>query len=502
TRRYFNTPNWLELLKHFISKIAKDEYSYSMYENQARNSGDGILNLPKLASIISEDFNAKWYQDENFRTNDVELCEQVTQGVKPLKAEMAYYIKSFTQKAKQYTAEIDLLENLCKESISGIITTNYDTFLDELSNFKCYVGQSELLVSSLQGIAEIYKIHGSVNEPNSLVLDDKDYQNFDAKMKYISAKLLTIFLEYPVVFLGYSISDLNIKNIFDSILDCLGEDKRVLLKNSLFFIEYPEKDNTDFDITSHSISLGSRSLEMTKIIMSDYSLLYKSMQNYQMKIPVRILRHLRQAFFEYTINTEPSNTVQVLDLDDVDYEKDQILVTIGKSSDMSKYGLLGITSNDVYKDIFIDNLSSKFKADDILQAIVKLEKSAGILPKYKYIKDATSEIPPKLKIFEQYDDFLSETTKKNRYMSKITERSVIGILSNDKTKSTPAYYLQYLTEEEMNVEDLGEYLNSLFINTPNLFETIKNDSKRSDIRRLIRVFDFLKYKRAMNKASS
>ena len=167
-------------------------------------------------------------------------------------------------------------------------------------------------------------------------------QNFIAKMKYISAKLLTIFLEYPVIFIGYSISDRNIRSIFESILDCLGEDKKALLKDRLFFIEYAGNNNQACSIGTHTISLGSRSLEMTKITMSDYSLLYKSLQNYQMRIPVRILRHLRKAFFEYTITTQPSNTIQVLDLEDVDYERDQILVTLGKSSDMSKYGLLGI----------------------------------------------------------------------------------------------------------------------------------------------------------------
>ncbi len=496
TRRYLNTPGWLKMLEHFISRIAKDEYSYSMYKNQASEGRNDILNLPKLASIIAKDFNARWYQDETFRTNNIELRKQVAQGVKPIKAETAYYIKSFRQTVDQHTSEIELLKELCRDSISGIITTNFDTFLDELSNYKCYIGQSELLISPIQGIAEIYKIHGCVNNPSSLVLDDTDYQNFITNMQYISAKLLTIFLEYPVIFLGYSISDPNIKRIFEAILDCLGEDKKALLKNRLFFVEYSGESNINHSIGSHTISLGSRSLEMTKIVLSDYSLLYKSLHNYQMKIPVRILRHLRKAFFEYTITTQPSSTVQVLDLDDVDYEHDQLLVTLGKSSDMSRYGLLGITPNDIYKDIFMNNLSSKFTADDILIAIAKNEKSATILPKYKYITNAKNEIPPDLTVYEEYDDFLSKTTKKNRNIGTITDRSVLGILHSEKTKSIPAYYLQFLTEDEMDIEDLGEYLNSLFVNAPDLFDTIKEGNKRSDIRRLIRIYDFLKYKKS------
>ena len=56
--------------------------------------------------------------------------------------------------------------------------------------------------------------------------------------------------------------------------------------------------------------------------------------------------------------------------------------------------------------------------------------------------------------------------------------------------------MQYLTEEEMDLEDLGEYLNSLFIEAPDLFDTIKDNNRRTDIRRLIRIYDFLKYKKS------
>ncbi len=57
-----------------------------------------------------------------------------------------------------------------------------------------------------------------------------------------------------------------------------------------------------------------------------------------MKIPVRILRHLRQAFFEFTITNQPTATVQAMKLDDVDLEKGNILVMIGRSSEISKLG--------------------------------------------------------------------------------------------------------------------------------------------------------------------
>lgn len=67
---------------------------------------------------------------------------------------------------------------------------------------KIYVGQSQLIFSAIQGIAEIYKIHGSVEVPESIVINEEDYVEFERKSTYLAAKLMTIFMEYPIIFMG------------------------------------------------------------------------------------------------------------------------------------------------------------------------------------------------------------------------------------------------------------------------------------------------------------
>ena len=65
------------------------------------------------------------------------------------------------------------------------------------------------------------------------------------KITYLAAKLITIFIEHPIVFIGYSINDSNIKEILSSIVKCLNQEKIKKLQNNLFFVEWNPDENSD-----------------------------------------------------------------------------------------------------------------------------------------------------------------------------------------------------------------------------------------------------------------
>ena len=280
SKRYLDLPNWNGLLRHFAEKIRNDEFIYEYYLNKCRTSANYADKLlPHVASAIQQDFDDFWFIKPSFRSTSVEVLKQVHNGVSPFKAEVAEYIRTSGKLQEKYAEEITLLSKISTENISGVITTNYDTFLeDHLDGYKKYVGQNELLFSAIQGSAEIYKIHGSIESPESLVINANDYSIFEQRSKYLTAKLMTIFIEYPIIFMGYSLSDTNIQNIIQNIAECLTNEQLNILKDRFIFIEY--KENMDgYTISDTIFPLQNKAfLQMKRIQLSDYSLLYNALQ--------------------------------------------------------------------------------------------------------------------------------------------------------------------------------------------------------------------------------
>lgn len=87
---------------------------------------------------------------------------------------------------------------------------------------------------------------------------------------------------------------------------------------------------------------------------------------------------------------------------------------------------------------------------------------------------------------------ISATIKNNRkYFGNY--RSVNQIWNQEKIIASRALRLiAYLPEEQIDVKELEGILNELFENDKNILQNV-DSNERSDIRRLIRVYDYLKW---------
>ena len=218
-------------------------------------------------------------------------------------------MKKHSNPIEKYEGEISKLKSLSKKNLSGVITTNYDLFFeDTFSDYKPFVGQDNLCFSAIQGIAEIYKIHGSVNEPESLVINDSDYRIFREKGKYLASKLLTIFMEYPIIFIGYSLGDTNIRDILADISVCIPESKLKALQERFIFVDY-SPGTAGYEISEYEIDLGSKRITMTKISLEDFGILYDALTSKVAAVPVKLLRRFKEDLYSFALSQKPGTTL-------------------------------------------------------------------------------------------------------------------------------------------------------------------------------------------------
>lgn len=492
TRRYYNLPNWNDLLKYFSEKIKDDEFIFNSYINMAKSLEQKAGLLPKVAELIQKDFDKKWFENKNIRTLNKEYLIKVKNGISPFKAEIAMYIKNKSVIQENYLKEIEMLKEISRKNISGVITTNYDMFLENnLDGYRKFIGQEELIFSSIQGLAEIYKIHGSIENPETIVINEEDYIKFEKQSSYLAAKLMTIFMEYPIIFMGYSISDTNILKILEAIVECMPSAKLEQLRDRFIFVEYKE-DEEDLQISSHTILINGKSIFMTKVTTSDFSKIYSALKNKKSKIPARILRTFKEELYNYTLTNTPTANLRVASINDNRIDGEELVMAIGKVSDLGLKGLKGLESNEWYKNILLDNL--EFSADELLEyAYPKLAKMNSFnIPLNKYLKQAEKRYEEYEKRAKEnnFEKIISKSLKNSR--KYITYSSVKEIWDKEKLNIERATrYIAGLTEKQINLSELEIVLRELFKNE-NILEE-RSPNVRTNIRRLISIYDYLKW---------
>ena len=241
TKRYFNLYSWEELLRKFAFDFSQDEFRFDKYKNNIDSTVPNIL-YPKIASILEKDYNNAVLSLDKYKEFREKYKEQIKSGISPFKIALAEYFSNINIETCS-NEEFIFFKNNMQAHVAGIITTNYDLVLDNIFNkFTVYTNQEELIFADIYNIGEIYKIHGSATNPDSIIINEEDYNIFNKKYAYLTAKLLTIFIENPIIFIGYSMNDSNIHAIMKSISECLNQEHLKKLENRLIFIEYSETE--------------------------------------------------------------------------------------------------------------------------------------------------------------------------------------------------------------------------------------------------------------------
>jgi len=500
SRRYIGLETWSDLLARFCKNI-KD---YGFYLSNA--NGD----LPRTATLMAKDFNPMWWEHVDYEKSKQEYGNEATEQSASLKFEIAQYLRglSLEYKDKGLADEINVLSRM---NVDGIITTNWDLLLEDLfPDYKVFIGQEELIFSNPQSIAEIYKIHGCSSRPSSLILTEDDYLDFQDKNPYLAAKLITIFVEHPVIFLGYSINDPHIQDIIGSIARCVGADKLKQLEENLIFVERAHSYEQDA-FEGATITIGASKVRVTLIRTHDFSKIYAAVEATKRKIPARVLRYCKEQMYELVKSTDPEVKLAVRDLDDIG-EKDDIEFVVGvgvaeafrkreesvtekQKEVMTARGYTGITVDDVFVDILKDNTS--YKADEILKSTYPLFKklSKANIPSFRYFREAGISDRNALDDCVYADARLVATRTfrrgftTNAYRAQF-ERDFQGLSTQEIIdRTTPEKASLMLPFQPKNVIDLAALEKFLKDNS----DKLKEGSYRSYFRKLACMYDHLAF---------
>ncbi|GAA4653977.1 hypothetical protein GCM10023142_11150 [Anaerocolumna aminovalerica] len=505
--RYANAPSWDSLLLH-IWKISNSQtpekqfsklrqgIEYNLYSERPGLTPDEAKYYinPRLATALEKQFCDNYYTSPDFDSKvftEEENIEILDQHYNPFKYYVAKYIS--TIKPDKTLIEYQEISSLSKNQnkIAGIITTNYDTILENIfHDFTVMVGQDNLLVSNSFNIFEIYKIHGSIESPDSIVLTDKDYENFESRLKYLSAKLLTLFVEHPIIFIGYGLGDTNIRNLFTEIANCLNNQQLESLKDNFLFIT-PAIDKEE-SYSLRDMEFGRNHITMHEFVLKDYSILYNGLSSIQSSLPIKLARTLQDMVCNFVYSANAKNTVIFGDINSPEIDDGKAAIFFGRSDTISQIGFSYYTIDAILEDVLFDNKPYLTNTKLIEQTFKTIRSSAGstLLPIYKYIKALNydiTKIPANYNIIRDYGSVKPTSSDKRSYLREARSFSSISEIEDSFPDHIPkqvAYIKNFASA--INADELGEYLIKYF-NT----DTYRNHV--SLFRKLIALYDYKKY---------
>lgn len=331
-----------------------------------------------------------------------------------------------------------------------------------------------------------------------MVLTQDDYDDFKNKNSYLASKLLSIFLEHPVFFIGYSLNDENIASILGSISEIMTtEDQREKIAKNLIFVNR-SKGGNDSILETHLRFLENKSIPITQVKTDDFSKVYLAFQGKERKIPAHILRIFREQFYEIVQGESPEKKLYCpTDIDEIIKSGGDVEFVAGfgvaQKSYLGEVGLKKVNLTMVLRDLIFDDLGVDPK--DMIDCLSNLSNEAIYLPVQKYITRQKVSIED-LNLKNLYKFYMRDTlffkekipeSYKKAYCRK-NYVSIDQILSDKsylmigKIHFLSLFILDNTTQK--NLVELNIYLEK------NFDEYIC----KTEFKKLICIYDLLKYK--------
>jgi hypothetical protein len=269
-------PDWTSLLEELWRIVGRSNF-YGEFNNiRARIAkehleyGDKELDHYSnitIGSYIEEHYNHKFNSGE-IQIDGFSSKDAFDSKISPFKKAISLRFSEYSLKSNMIDEYESFKKMLAKTQI--ILTTNYDKFIeesyDEESNYKItkYIGQKGFFKETY-GYAELYKLHGCIDSPSDIIITENDYREFENNSVLISAKIISMMMNSPIIFMGYSFTDVNVRKIIRSFTKSLTDDEIEILENKLVLIEWEKGESKFVEEVINDSDLGCK----LKVIKTD-----------------------------------------------------------------------------------------------------------------------------------------------------------------------------------------------------------------------------------------
>lgn len=466
-----NSYSWDSLLKHIAEKIdnSDEQYLELKVEHQHKNF-DKIAGI--LEARVTEFLKAERNHPELKSIND-KFFELAKQGkeISRFKILLSQTLSDLSRREDaKLNEEISLLKK-ARKNIGSIITTNYDKFIESVFEFNPLVG-NDILLSNPYG--SLYKIHGCVSVPESMIITEKDYENFNKRYELIRVQLLSLFIHNPIIFIGYSISDENIKSLLKTIFTYVqpNSEQAQKIRDNFLLIEY-EANSDSSEVCEHDIDLESYStIRINKIKTDNYAQIYKAISELMLPVSAMDIRKVQNVMADIVSGSR----IQVSITEDIDsLRNDQKILVIGakekikyeyqKSTEMMKNYFSIIEEENIALIELLNYQTVKSRDFFAIYGFSKICSTINRIEDYKQYQ--ITNIKKHLKRIE---------TKHNTHNTSI--QSVINDVKIAQSAKEGAIFYEVF-QKNISLDECKNYLIQ------------HNDKNSTDYRRLLCLYDYM-----------
>lgn len=325
--------------------------------------------------------------------------------------------------------------------------------------------------------------------PETLVLTDLDYDEYNRRNAYLASKLITIFVEHPIIFIGYSLSDPNIKALLKSISQCIGAENIKKLQDNLIFIDWHEPKSGPIVETSY-LHFDSIQVPVKIVRTENFCPVYSAISNLDRKLPARVLRFCKERIYEIVKNAKPDKKIAVMDFDEIDdLNEVEIVFGLGILGKFGERGYIAITVEDLFEDLILEN--KKYNAEKLLRiTFTELPLQTKFTPIYKYLRAAGIDSEEKYRasgltldrlIRKNPGDFSSNSSSLSfkKYCGLTTENFLSSATESEIVSLLPLF-------SNIDISALEKYLRDHF-------EDVMISKYKYHFRRVMAFYDWLKY---------